>query len=266
MKRRVISLILTCALLLTLVPVLPGAGPVKAQTVAAWDGTTRVEPGKEGEVYQIGTAAELAWFAEHVNTLCEADAGLVAADAVLTADLDLGSHEWTPISRTTYVVNAYAGTFDGQGHTVSGLKIEAASANQGLFGIVNTGTVKNLRVEGAVSSTASYTGGIVGKLQTGTTGRPGARVSPDSSLKGRSAIATAPDRAKTGSADSAMPRSRTVIIWQQIPRMRSQHRGAQLLVMRRSPMPPLCCRLSMRRAAKNSLVKTKMGQTTVIRF
>lgn len=168
MKRRVISLILTCAILLTLVPVLPGAGPVKAQTVAAWDGTTRVEPGKEGEVYQIGTAAELAWFAEHVNTLCEADAGLVAADAVLTADLDLGSHEWTPISRTTYVVNAYAGTFDGQGHTVSGLKIEAASANQGLFGIVNTGTVKNLRVEGAVSSTASYTGGIVGKLQTGT--------------------------------------------------------------------------------------------------
>lgn len=168
MKRRVISLILTCTLLLTLVPVMPGAGQVKAQTVPAWDGTTRVEPEKEGEVYQIGTAAELAWFAEHVNSLCETDNGLVRADAVLTADLDLGSQEWTPISRTAYVVNAYAGTFDGQGHTVSGLKIEAVSANQGLFGIVNTGTVKNLRVEGAVSSTASYTGGIVGKLQTGT--------------------------------------------------------------------------------------------------
>lgn len=167
MKRRVISLILTFTLLLTLVPVMPGAELIKAQTVAAWDGETKEEPEKEGEIYQIGTAAELAWFAEYVNAESEKETELVRADAVLTADLDLGAKEWTPIGNTTYVIYAYAGTFDGQGHTVSGLKIEASSVNQGLFGTVNTGTVKNLRVEGAVSSTKSYTGGIVGKLQTG---------------------------------------------------------------------------------------------------
>ena len=134
---------------------------------AAWDGSTKSEPVKADGVYQISSAEELAWFAEYVNTLGAADTGLVNEDAVLTQDIDLSNKEWTPIGLIAYVTDAYAGTFDGQNHTVSNLKINATAANYGLFGTVNTGTVKNLKVEGNVAST-NVVGGIVGKLQTGT--------------------------------------------------------------------------------------------------
>lgn len=75
---------------------------------------------------------------------------------------------WTPISSVTYPADAFAGTFDGNGHTISGLNINATAANQGLFGLINGATIKNLNVEGNVTSSNSYVGGIVGKVQQGT--------------------------------------------------------------------------------------------------
>lgn len=78
------------------------------------------------------------------------------------------SGSWTPISNVTYVADAFAGTFDGNGHTISGLNINATASNQGLFGIINGATIKNLNVEGIVTSSNNYVGGIVGKVQQGT--------------------------------------------------------------------------------------------------
>lgn len=161
MKKRLLSLLLIITMVVTMLPAIP----VYAQT--AWDGSTKTEPIQTDDVYQISSGAELAWFADYVNTLGAADTGLVDVDAVLTDDIDLGNQPWTPIGLISYVVDAYAGTFDGQNHTVSNLKIDASAANYGLFGIVNTGTVKNLKVEGNVSSN-NVAGGIIGKLQTGT--------------------------------------------------------------------------------------------------
>jgi len=86
--------------------------------------------------------------------------------AVLTADIDLENEEWIPFNpQNGYVTSAYAGTFDGAGHTISGLSINDSSTNGvGLFGTVNSATIKNLKVEGTVSATKSgYVGGIVGK-------------------------------------------------------------------------------------------------------
>lgn len=136
----------------------------------AWGGADDiVAPAKAGDVYQIGSGGELAWFAQEVN------AGRGAAyNAVLTKDIDLGSEEWTPIGKNYSY--AYKGTFDGQKHTVSGLKITgSASGNCGLFGYVDSGTVENVTVQGAITLTGngggSYgAGGIVGQLygQAGT--------------------------------------------------------------------------------------------------
>ena len=144
----------------------------EAATVEVWDGEALSEPQQENGIYQIGNGAELAWFADYVNKLCSdkkenGEAGTVNVDAVLTHDIYLGSRNWTPIGEASYITNAYGGTFDGQNHTVFGLKIDATTADYGLFSKVNTGTVKNLRVEGDVRS-GNVVGGIIGKLQTGT--------------------------------------------------------------------------------------------------
>lgn len=138
----------------------------------AWGGADDiVAPTKVGDVYQIGSGGELAWFAQEVN------AGRGAAyNAVLTKDIDLGDEPWTPIGQ--YARNAYKGVFDGQGYTIKRLKITGSTSNHyGLFGVVGSGTVRNLTVEGTVTVTGSTNAystygiaGIVGAMNDGTTG------------------------------------------------------------------------------------------------
>lgn len=117
----------------------------------------------EGEnVVSISTAEELADFRDRVN------GGENTLNAKLTADIQLAG-DWTPFNPSSgYVTDAYAGTFDGGGHAISGLSINATAANQGLFGAINGATIKNLKVEGNVASSKNYVGGIVGKIQQGT--------------------------------------------------------------------------------------------------
>ncbi|MEL5893173.1 GLUG motif-containing protein [Bacteroides sp. GD17] len=96
------------------------------------------------------------------------DANL-AACARLMADIHLtppatGGSNWTPLGGNTFT--PYIGTFDGQGHTVSGLVINRPEAdNQGFFGYISANgspaTVKNLTVESTVTGRGN-TGGIVG--------------------------------------------------------------------------------------------------------
>lgn len=64
-----------------------------------------------------------------------------------------------------YIANAYAGTFDGDFHTISGLKIQDSGTDGvGLFGTVNGATIQNLKVIGNVSASGSaFVGGIIGK-------------------------------------------------------------------------------------------------------
>lgn len=122
------------------------------------------EIGTAENPYLIGNLEELKAFVAEVekkdkNTIC----------ARLTSDIDLAGEEWTPIApQSGYATDAFAGTFDGDYHTIKNLKIDSSKSNQGLFGLVNGGTIKNLNVIGNVSSSKSYVGGIVGKLQSGT--------------------------------------------------------------------------------------------------
>ena len=123
----------------------------------AWGGADDiVAPTKVGDVYQIGSGGELAWFAQEVN------AGRGAAyNAVLTKDIDLGDEPWTPIGKNYSY--AYKGTFDGQEYTIKGLYINSSDSNQALFGYVSGGTVRDLIVEGSVTG-GNNTAGIVAEL------------------------------------------------------------------------------------------------------
>ncbi len=132
-----------------------------AESGEGWDGTTVTEPAQVDGVYQIGTAEELAWFAAKVN-----DGTAAAANAVLTADIDLNNKEWTPIGNLT---NMYAGIFDGQKYTVKNMFISAPNTYVGLFGRVNEGSISRLIVSGNINISGTdtatrYIGGIAGFL------------------------------------------------------------------------------------------------------
>ena len=119
--------------------------------------------GTESDPYQIGTAAGLKWFRDKVNNAKTKEETKICA--VLTADIDLNNEPWTPIGNYTEKNKIYyEGTFDGGGHTISGLNVTGEFVYAGLFGTVKDGTIKSLTVAGKVSPSNSQciVGGIVG--------------------------------------------------------------------------------------------------------
>ena len=85
-------------------------------------------------------------------------------NCTLTDDIDLTGKDWTPIGTSSG--NSYTGTFDGGGHTITGLTVTTNDQFVGLFGYLNSaGTVKNVVMEG-IQITSNHmfgcTGGVVG--------------------------------------------------------------------------------------------------------
>ena len=164
--RSILSVLLAVLLLVTSIPLTPAFAGGGAVSLPSESGEGRALEQVNGE-YQISTAAELQKFAQRVN-----NGELADANAVLTANIDLSgicSEEsdtsWTPIGNEAH---RYTGTFDGDGHTISGLYINRSADYQGLFGRVGTGgTVKDLSVSGNVSGSNSV-GGVVGYNFSGT--------------------------------------------------------------------------------------------------
>ena len=173
--RSILSVLLAALLLVASIPLTPAfAGDGGAVSLQSESGEGRALEGAADGVYYISSAEELWDFAEKVN-----DDGETTANAVLTADIVLNEKievdengtvtnqedlsEWTPIGNS---INQYTGTFDGDGHTISGLYIKNTSSDtdyQGLFGFVDSeGTVQNLSVSGSVSGN-NYVSGVVGQ-------------------------------------------------------------------------------------------------------
>ena len=118
------------------------------------------------EPLSIHSTAQLMELATLVNSDKAANAVFRSADYELKRDIDLSGVTWTPIG--TYSSSTsnkpFAGTFDGGGHKISNLTINANSSNyQGLFGYV-TGTVQNVGVENANISGADSVGGVAGQV------------------------------------------------------------------------------------------------------
>lgn len=131
--------------------------------------------GTETDPYQISTAAGLKWFRDKVNNAKTKEETKICA--VLTANIDLKNEEWTPIGIGNGTRNGvpidfpYSGTFDGNGHTISGLNVNYRNKNGGLFCYVMNATIKNLTVAGSVTHSSgdgvAY-GGIVGCANSST--------------------------------------------------------------------------------------------------
>ena len=164
--RSILSVLLAVLLLVTSVPLTPAFADGGAVSLQSESGESEgLKQDGDGKYY-ISTAEELKAFRDEVNS------GKTDASAVLTANIVLNEKievddngavinqeklsEWTPIGNKDH---RYTGTFDGNGHTISGLYIDTAD-DQSLFGYVS-GTVKNLSVSGTVIG-RMFVGGVVG--------------------------------------------------------------------------------------------------------
>ena len=108
--------------------------------------------------YTVTSADGLMNIAELVN------GGKTDINITLDTDIDLTGKDWTPIG--TDYDNSYKGTFDGGGHTITGLTVTTNDQFVGLFGYLNrAGMVKNVVMEG-IQITSNHmfgcTGGVVG--------------------------------------------------------------------------------------------------------
>ena len=108
--------------------------------------------------YTVTSADGLMHVADLVN------GGKTDINITLDKNIDLTGKGWTPIG--TSFDNSYKGTFDGGGHTITGLAVTTNDQFVGLFGYLNrAGTVKNVVMEG-IQITSNHmfgcTGGVVG--------------------------------------------------------------------------------------------------------
>ncbi len=135
MKKRFLSIILAICMVIISTPL-----SVQASNAKLSGSGTKEDP------YVIESTEALTAFCADVNSGNDYSGKYV----VLKTNITL-SDVWTPIgngarSGSSYTGNAFKGTFDGGGHSVAGLLINAGEANAaiGLFGVVDGGTVKNL--------------------------------------------------------------------------------------------------------------------------
>jgi len=151
-----------------------GEYPKLSNAIAVYPGD-----GTEANPYVIETKAELEIFSSVVNFGISSYIGkylklgnnIALNDttnwrnwATDNADLE----QWTPIGMSS---NLFRGTFDGDGHIVSGVYINSNITNnysQGLFGYLNGGTIKNLGVVASYIKGNGVVGGLVGYINGGT--------------------------------------------------------------------------------------------------
>ena len=181
MKKRIGSLILILALCFTLLPTAALAAG------GAWDGSVATAfaggDGTDSNPYQIADGAQLAYLASEVNK-----EGKTYENSyfVLTADIDLNNHDWTPIGNsfsdalfggTDY--SLFAGNLDGKGHTIFNVSIgtESAPLESDVFGLfgATSGKLSNLNLDGitiygTAKNVSRYIIGLAGALAGSASG------------------------------------------------------------------------------------------------
>lgn len=182
MKKRIGSVLLALALCLSLLPATALA------VDSAWDGSIATAfaggSGTENDPYQIDDGAQLAYLASEVNK------GQTYENSyfVLTADIDLANHDWTPIGnsfsdalfgRTDY--RLFAGNLDGKGHTIFNISIgtESTPLESDVFGLFGAtgGKLSNLNLDGVTiygtaknDNVSGYVIGLAGALAGSASG------------------------------------------------------------------------------------------------
>ena len=121
-----------------------------------------------GYIYDSNTNTYTVYNADGLMNIAElVNGGKSDINITLDTDIDLTGKDWTPIG--TDYDNSYKGTFDGGGHTITGLTFTTNDEYAGLFGWLNrAGTVKNVVMEGVqITSNQIYGGSIGGVVGSG---------------------------------------------------------------------------------------------------
>ena len=131
-------------------------------TIGDWaDGGGESGAAELGYIYDSNTKTYTVYNADGLlawNEVAQKDRSI---NCTLTADIDLTGKDWTPIG--TDYDNSYKGTFDGGGHTITGLTFTTNDEYAGLFGWLNrAGTVKNVVMEGVQITSNQIYGGSIG--------------------------------------------------------------------------------------------------------
>ena len=180
MKKRIGSLLLILALCFTLLPTaaLASDGACNGSIATAFAGGS----GTESDPYQIDDGAQLAYLASEVNK------GQTYENSyfVLTADIDLVNHDWTPIGNSFSDAllggkdySLFAGNLDGKGHTISNISIgtESTPLESDVFGLFGAtgGKISNLNLDGVTicgiaKNVSGYIIGLAGALAGSASG------------------------------------------------------------------------------------------------
>ena len=122
--------------------------------------------GTSADPFTIATLADLQEFRDAVNGGNNYSGKYIK----LTADIDLNNEEWEPIGGPQFWKNVFKGNFDGDGHTVSNLKVvkTADGSYAGFFGHLEGGSIRNLTIHNADVSGVDNCAAVVGLPYTGT--------------------------------------------------------------------------------------------------
>ena len=138
-------------------------------TIGSWaDGGGESGAAELGYIYDSNTKTYTVYNADGLLAWNEAAQKDRSINCTLTADIDLTGKGWTPIG--TDYDNSYTGTFDGGGHTITGLTVTTNDEYAGLFGYLSNfnnaaGTVKNVVMDGiqiTCNHRLGYAGGVAG--------------------------------------------------------------------------------------------------------
>ena len=133
-------------------------------TIGSWvdGGGESGEAEDLGYIYDSNTKTYTVYNANGLMNIAElVNGGKSDINITIDTDIDLTGKDWTPIG--TDYDNSYKGTFDGGGHTITGLTITTKDQFVGLFGYLNrAGTVKNVVMEGIQITSNQIYGGSIG--------------------------------------------------------------------------------------------------------
>ena len=132
-------------------------------TIGDWaDGGGESGAAELGYIYDSNTKTYTVYNADGLLNVAElVNGGKTDINITLDKNIDLTGKGWTPIG--TDYDNSYKGTFDGGGHTITGLTFTTNDEFAGLFGWLNrAGTVKNVVMEGVQITSNQIYGGSIG--------------------------------------------------------------------------------------------------------
>lgn len=188
-RTRVISLLLTACLMLSLCAALPFIASAEVVSTSGWDGTTATQPegsGTKEDPYLIASAANLLWLQRQIpegDRVNDSHADVVAGKYTAkfagmyflqTQDIDLNGKDFASIGY--YFANAkrmgaFGGTYDGQGFAIRNGKITSqnwghglnVNWGHGLFGMIYGATIKNVVLDNVQVEGHGEVGAIVGR-------------------------------------------------------------------------------------------------------